>query len=268
MSTLFPLRRWAACLGLALGLPLTAHAVLVTGEWDPPFGAFLPNLAYRAIGSFQVPLACTNLADGIYSTVATPCAGSTITSLDLVFSNIVAGPGFNSGTFNLGDGNFGGLSQVRVEGGAVVGFGTTFSAGLLTFFGGLPPFSVPEAAEGNAFLFGLNPFGTTLICQDCRSSLANPIVPADPDIPASIVGLEQFLVTYTSTDISTPKFTDGNGNALGTRLDEQGRVIGQSTSISAPLTNTVPEPGALALALTALGLMAGIAARARRANAS
>lgn len=265
MSTLFPLRRWVACLGLALGLPLTAHAVLVTGEWDPPFGAFLPNLAYRAIGSFQVPLACTNLADGIYSTVATPCAGSTITSLDLVFSNIVAGLGFNSGTFNLGNVNFGGLSQVRVEGGAVVGFGTTFSAGLLTDFG---TFSIPEAAEGNAFLFGLNPFGTTLICQYCRSSLANPINFANPDIPASTVGLEQFLVTYTSTDNSTPKFTDGNGNALGTRLDEQGRVIGQSTSISAPLTNTVPEPGALALALTALGLMAGIAARARRANAS
>jgi hypothetical protein len=57
------------------------------------------------------------------------------------------------------------------------------------------------------------------------------------------------LVTYTSDDTRTPKFTDAQGKALGIRLDSAG--------------NVVPEPGALALALTAL--LAGLVSRRRRA---
>jgi hypothetical protein len=266
MNAVLSLRRWAAALGLACTLPLPAQAVLVTGEWDPPFGAFLPNLAYRYEGSFQVPLACTNLPDGLYATSLPACAGASVVFLQVTLSNIVGG--LNPTGFSIFyDIDFGGLASVRIEGGAVVGFTVNNTALLGTNAG---PVSFPDAAEGNTFAVGLDPTGPIFICLQCVPTLASPPDPMAPNVDASRAGLQQFLVTYTSDDNSTPKFQDGNGAALGTRLDEQGRVIGQATSISAPLINAVPEPGALALTLTALGmmgLMGGVRTRARRTGA-
>jgi hypothetical protein len=66
---------------------------------------------------------------------------------------------------------------------------------------------------------------------------------------ASTEGLTQFLVTYNDNAGQTPKFTDGQGNTLGARLNGAGEYLGQGTI---PGASSVPEPAAPLLALTAL----------------
>ncbi len=243
------LRRTAATLSLALFAHGAAHAALVTGAWDPQFGAFLPNLSWQVTGQFQVSNACAAQADGTYLTNAGVCAGASIVSVDLKMFN-TDNP-LQSGTWNLGPSfiGSGGLSQVRVQSGSVVGFdtvGTAFPQSLIN--AGPGQFSIPPAAEGNLFSLELGVFGPTLTCLHCRASINGPINPDADDIVSSIEGLTQFLVTYTSEDTSTPKFTDANGAALGARLNQNGGFVALETATG----NRVPEPGTLALALAAL----------------
>lgn len=245
------LRRTAATLSLALFAHGAAHAGLVSGAWDPQFGAFLPNLSWEVKGNFLVPNGCSAQADGTYLTSAGACAGASILSVDLKMFN-TNDPSM-SGTWNLGPSfiGSGGLSQVRVQSGAVVGFdtvGTAFPQSLIFDAGNNSFFSIPPAAEGNLFSLELGVLGPTLTCLHCRASLNDPINNLAPDVVSSIEGLTQFLVTFTSEDTSTPKFTDANGAALGARLDQNGAFVALETAAG----NRVPEPGTLALALAAL----------------
>ena len=254
----------AFCLAAAVHSP--ARAGLVTGNWDPQFGSFLPNLSWQVQGTFQVPNACSAQADGIYSTASGACSGSIIQSVDLKMFNTSNPVDF--GTWTLGPSfiSSGGLSQVRVQAGTVVGFqtATAFAQSLIYDTSTATYFSIPSAAEGNLYSLQLNSFGPLLKCVKCRATLAEVVAqlgnpPNVPDIASNTVGLNQFLVTYTSTNTATPKFTDANGNALGARLDAQGSLLGFSTSIGGSIS--VPEPGTLGLAMTALaaiGIFAGI----------
>ena len=121
---------------------------------------------------------------------------------------------------------------------------------------------------GNTFdlRFGLS--GAKLTCLHCVDTFFNqPPPPTNfnlPNIDSSTDGLVQFLITYTSNDTSTPKFTDAQGNALGARLDGTGTYLGQSTSIDAQVIAAVPEPGALTLVLTALAGVGVVGLRRRR----
>ena len=54
----------------------TAHAGLVTGNWDPQFGAYLPGLSWQVRAEVLVPDACSNQADGVYSTAIGACDNS------------------------------------------------------------------------------------------------------------------------------------------------------------------------------------------------
>lgn len=162
-------------------------------------------------------------------------------------------------------GNYFNLSKLRIEGGNVVGLESSVGAWFAALelkprFDLLPSLvwpslespanrrlltapSLPSSANKNFFSLNFTVNGPELWCELCNRSLNR--VQSETD------GLRQFLVTYT--DEGPAKFTDSNGQALGVVLDENGNVLGRSTSINGQL---VPEPAGLALVLTALGAAA------------
>lgn len=257
----------AALASLALAGP--AQAGLVSGSWDPVFGPALPNLSWQVRTNWLVPNGCSSAADGIYSTTTplSPCESTIgdpvrLLSVWLRWFNTTTGDAgnffqqtfpesahtgwcesvfaasnpscaINSVLFNQGSEPLT-ATQVRVASGQVVGMDTNITS-FLTF--GWPP-----EAGTHSYDLSFTTNGPVLECTTCV-----------PPVFASTVGLDQFLITYTSNDTGSPKFTDANGNILGAVLDANGVYQGQR----------IPEPGALALALTALmGL--GAARRRRR----
>ena len=246
----------------------SAHAGLVTGNWDPQFGPYLPNLSYQVRVEALVPNACSNQADGIYSTVGGACDNSNpadskflgvwlrLFDTDLADPNDFFGRTENSNYFSwcdnsmIGDrrcDNFGSnyftASSIRVAQGQIVGFITGSQSGLVEYF------SSPASAEGNEFELSLAANGPLVTCLNCRNSLED-FREDLPNVPASTDDLTQFIVTYEDDVGQTPKFTDSQGNALGARLSPDGTYLGRSTSAT---TNSVPEPGSMLLVLAALG---------------
>ena len=267
------LRRLMTALTLALAVQGAAHAGLVTGNWDPQFGSFLPGLSWQVRAELLVPDACSNQADGIYGTGSGACqiAGSPFVNVWLrLFDTGLADPGdfFGSGgispnhsSYWILTSSYTSITNIRIASGQVVAFGagsnTAAQTVVCTNFPICNPLeSFPSAAGGNLFELTFDTNGPKLACLHCRHNIADPMVLSDPDIYADTSGLSQFLVTYTSTDTSTPKFTDDSGHALGARLDGAGNYRGQGTT---PL----PEPGTVALLLAALGA-AAVTTRRRR----
>lgn len=248
-----------------------AQAGLVSGNWDPEFGPALPGLSWAVHAELLVPdNACTDLA-GNQSTASGPCAGATVQGVFLrLYDNATVGapdwsnPASYSSTvpdaaaFAVCDssvsgnaayisrcgGNFGNyfsLDALRLEGGSVAGLQATVAtifAGAVNFGAGPQP--LPTSGQGHDFSLAFTLNGPQLTCTTC---------PGGP-VQSQLDGLRQFLITYTSDDNAAPKFSDGNGNALGVRLDQNGRVLGLSTSINGALL--VPEPGSLGLVAAAL----------------
>ena len=232
-------------------IPTGARAGLVTGNWDPLFGPALPGLYWAIQAKFLVPNSCSALADGIYSTGAGACAGSSTISFDLRLFNSSATSNFLEVSANAQHQELQGLggadyviSQVRVVANQIVGFtaglGGTNSAPVYAGAWNL----VPES-QLNAFGASLGITGPSVVCYQCGGF----VLPANPDIFGQTTGLDQFITTYTSDDTSTPKFTDGNGDALGARLSASGEYLGQQSS------GAVPEPATLALVAGALGAL-------------
>lgn len=268
-------RCWRVLAGLLLALSLqpAAHAGLVTGAWDPQFGAFLPGLSWQVRAEVLVPGACANQADGVYSTTSGLCNdgnvnGLTFTQVRVRFFDTGLADASNfdevsshSGIFTMTSAFSNALtaSQVRVQGGQVVGFQSD-SAFLQTYSccdGNGGNFSAIASAEGNLFQFFLTPSGPQLVCLGCASSLA--VMNSDPgntahrpNVVSGSSDLQQFLVTYTSNDTSAPKYADANGIALGARLDNTGSYLGRSASAQG---NIVPAPGSLLLVLPALAAL-------------
>lgn len=273
------LRTAALSAVLAIGglLQAPAQAGLVSGSWDPAFGAALPGLSWAVHAELLVPdNACTDLA-GTQSTTSGDCAGAKLLGVFLRLYDTASGAPdwttqgaylsspFDAAAYALCDssvsgdvafidrcgGNFGSsffnLQALRIEGGSVAGLDATVNTIFLTLVDfGNGPQSMPTSAQGNEFSLGFTVNGPQLTCTTC---LGGPV-------PSQLDGLRQFLITYSSDDTSTPKYTDDAGNALGVRLDQRGQVLGRSTSIDGALL--VPEPGSLGLvaaALAAAGLM-------------
>lgn len=265
-------RRAALALGFVCLAPGAAHAGLVTGEWDPQFGPFLPGLSWQVRANLLVPNGCSNQSDGIYNTG--DCAQANINVLDVWLRLYDTGFADPNDFFTVVGGNtpdvdpvrstywtFGGgfnVTNVRVEAQQVVGFDMAVPSPAQTVVVYLgDDYSYPSSAGGNLFglSFGFN--GPVLECFSCRQVINDPF--GGDSVFASTTDLNQFLVTYTSEDTSQPKFMDANGNALGARLDSNGVYLGQSTWAGGPV---VPEPGALALVLTALAAL-GVARHRR-----
>jgi MYXO-CTERM domain-containing protein len=269
-------RRHVAALALS-ALPFaSAQAGLVTGNWDPAFGNFLPGLNWQVRAELLVPNACMAQADGIYNTGSCASANVTVQNVWLrLFDQGLADP---NDFFTVVGGNpdpltspvhstyfaFGGgfnVTNVRIESGQAVGFDINLvgiAQSAVSYLGN--PFSFPVNARANEFRLDLTTNGPVLTCLKCDAVSGFVDNPDNPDVVASTENLSQFLVTYVDDAGQMPKFTDNQGNALGARLDAAGTYLGRSTS---PNGNPVPEPPALALALLTLGALG--ATRRRRA---
>ena len=246
-------------------LPLGAQAGLVSGNWDPAFGPYLPGLSWRASFKLLIPNTCANQADGDYTTTGN-CALSLgyVQQLRLQLFNTGDAP---AGYFELGSYGWN-VGSVRVKNGQIIGVNTGASpvAELTYSYDGTDYFSNPSSAKGNLFDLSFNLNGAKLTCLHCVNTFSNEPPPGTnydlPNIDSSTDDLKQFLITYTDNEGSTPKYTDSSGQALGARLDGTGGYLGRSTSISGSLVGTVPEPGGLPLVLTAV--LTGAAALRRR----
>ncbi len=266
---------------LVLG-PGVARAGLVSGRWDPQFGAFLPGLNWQVRAQMLVPNACSALADGVYTTAFGACAGSRLDSVYLRMFDTGQDPNdfftitgtvtattstywgwcYTGSTephcynFNV---NFFTLSAVRVQAGQVVGFASSeeFAQSLYTFSGN--DYTNPTTAGGNVFGLTLGTNGPVLRCLSCRQNLLDPFGPVD--VFASTTDLSQFLITYTTDDTSSPKFTDTNGNALGARLDANGKYLGQSNAFDGAI---IPEPASVVMVFTAFAALGFVRRRLTR----
>lgn len=239
---------------MLLTIPMGARAGLVTGNWDPPFGAVLPGLFWAVRAQFNVANACSAQADGVYSAYTGACAGSSTIDFNLRLFNSSATSNFfenSSNAFALNLQGLGGanyeISQIKVVGGQVVGL----QAGFLGAFG-----SPVWAQAWNAIPEAQNyAFGAAVGLLGARAERLSPFAYSDT------TGQDQFLVTYDSLQGGyVPKLTDGNGNAAGVRLNDQGVIQGvyavNSQDPFVPgVSVTVPEPGALALVSLALGAL-------------
>lgn len=253
-------------LALQFAASAPAHAGLVTGNWDPAFGPFLPNLSWSAQLQLIIPDACSNQADGVYATTGS-CAVTAVQQIRLYLYDTNSSPSsyFELGTYGW---NF---DQVRVQAGQIVGFDvpTAPVAELTRIYdpSSNTYFSLPTSAFGNTFQLSFNLNGSSLTCLHCSNTFTTADNYALPNQSASTQELKQFLVTYTDDAGTTPKFTNGGGNALGALLDGNGNYLGQGTSIDAQPSGTAPEPGTLALALAAL-VGSAAATRLRRGRGS
>lgn len=242
-----------AALVVALASPFTAHAGLVTGNWDPQFGPPLPNLSWAIRAEFSVPQTCIDLGNGDHSAGLIACAASVVNyaRLRLFDTTADAGSGFYDSTptsaiedfFSVGTSLA--VTGVRVLNGQVIGVATTTNTSGGTGVG----YPYVPAALGNNFGLGFALDGPNVICIGCTALGYDD---GADDITAPRGSLIQVLTTFN--DNGTAKLVDARGNAIGVRLDGGGQVIG--------LTGTpVPEPGSLPLVLGALAAVAWLARR-------
>lgn len=263
-----------AALVLAMASPLGAHAGLVTGNWDPLFGSFLPGLSYQVQAVFSVPDACSAQPNGTYlvnDIYPGACDGSTVVSARLRLFDGAADPNNflefspNSYSFNMvpgvsppANGAFG-VSQVRVQGGQVLGVAAGQMIG-----GAVTPVSPVSAnftgqvasALNNSFGLRFTEFGPVVTCFGCSNTGAG-FNSNNLNRVAGTTGLTQFLVTFNDNGESTAG-VDSNGKPIGAVLDSRGNFIRRGT------TGVVPEPASLGLALAALLALGAVGRRSRR----
>lgn len=264
------LRTLAAAAALAGSALMPAQAGLVVSTWDPPFGSFLPDLSWQLRAELLVPQACLNQPDDTYGTGSGPCAMANITVQHVYLGLFDTAVPSTVYTLDMNYGTGYGVSRLRIVSGQVAGFEAGWidylpslvltPAYYLTDFG---TFSLPPSAEGNYFglTFGIN--GPVLECAHCRQHLADE-ADVGPSVFAGTAGLRQLFITYQDDLGTIPTFSDSNGDPLGVRLDERGRVLGLSATIDGPLQplpdSRVPLPSVPALLLAA-GVAAGLVRR-------
>jgi len=161
----------ALLLGAAatLGGTGSAQAAIYSGNWDPAFGSFFPDLGWKATATFDVPASCLALGNQNYvPTTSGPCAGFNVLSAQVSFYNL-ADPGVNVESFTLNPSVI--VNSVDIAGGKLVGLDT----GFFNYFvpttpiagGGNYSFSLYLHYDGTQSLADLtyaNPHGTAPTC--------------------------------------------------------------------------------------------------------
>lgn len=245
-----------AALVLALVSPLSANAGLVTGSWDPQFGAPLPNLSWAIRAEFSVPDTCIALGNGDHAASLPTCSASVVNFAKLrLFDTVLdATTGFFDSTPTsaienfMNVGTFLTVTAVRVLDGQVIGVSTTTNTNSGLGIG----YPYVPAALNNTFGLGFDLDGPNVICMACSST---GYTPDNDDIISQRTNLEQVLTSFN--DNGSAKLKDANGRAIGVRLDQRGAFVG--------LTGTpVPEPGSLPLVLGALASAAWLRRRQAR----
>ena len=110
-----------------------AHAILVSGSWDPAFGSAFPNLGWRGEVTYDVPQVCfTQSATTITSGTTGPCslANITLKGAKVDFYSVSAGVGAPTlGSLNWTNPGVPSINSMFFSGGLLTGATTgTFAA--------------------------------------------------------------------------------------------------------------------------------------------
>jgi hypothetical protein len=217
-------------LAIGVGSLGSAHAGLVSGSWDPLFGAPLANLSWSGQAQFLVPDTCSALADGSYSVLNPACAGSAVNFAVVKFFDKDTDP---TGTQSI---DFKPLGLVATD---VKVYNHQIAAVVTNLVIGANPSGAP-AAQGNLFGLQFSLSSPALVCVFCSPTGPNI---NNGNVIASVDGMEQIFTSYY--DNGAPKLVDSNGNPVGIKLNGMGEFQGYTTT-------PVPEPASWALMLGGL----------------
>jgi hypothetical protein len=233
-------------LGACLGLSGGAHAGVVTGNFDPAFGSFLPDLSYK--GSYSFYLSDTLLTGKFGTVFSVPAIVATV-SLTL-FETLVPA---NSRTANFSLD----VTELSINAnGHLIGIGTNM-VDHLRDFQGFAPADLGAFDEGYfnfGYTAGLAGVGGTprLICAQCTGD-ENIEGYGNQDVEAGVTDLTQLILHKDNQGNSLlGKNTEGQDLALRIKLVGSQFVFNEE----AVPANAVPEPASLALLLAALGGLA------------
>lgn len=222
-------------IGLALGLALAhggAGAGVVTGNWDPQFGPSLPDLSYVGTYSFSISDACAgNAAGNVFVNTVTSCGGTIAATANLTLMDTATPDNQTTAGFTLN------ISGLQVLDGFVIGIYTDLTPYLNDFYGSYYAGNKDYTLQVN----GLLPILTSY--DRCGASCWN-----NP-VAASTEGYDNFIL-HLGDDGNSRYGKDAEGNDIGYHVTDVGGVV----SIT-PSAEAVPEPGALSLALAALGAL-------------
>jgi len=235
---------FAACLlGASLALSGAAQAGVVTGNFDPQFGAVLPGVSYEYDFSFNVADSCIGNAPGqvtVNLDGSVPGCNAVPINIDFRIYATGAPAVFENKVLNLD------VLQMKVVDGFVMGISTNIAGA--AFFN---DFEGGTIAPGKLFNFasvGYHFMPYIQVGTSCGFGCINF------DGVADTVGAVATIYNYDDNAVSKLGY-DNSGAAIGYRisrnLDNDGWPV--DTIEPTGTNNQVPEPGSLALA--ALGLM-------------
>jgi hypothetical protein len=230
-----------SALGAAISLGALGHATAgaVSTNFDPPFGASLPNLSYKGSINFNVTDACAGNAAGLVTVNAFASCGGPITATTSLTLFDTVGATSTTAVFSLL------VGFLDVLDGFVVGWYTTVSPFMTDFY-------PTTSANGKDFTFAYGGSLPMLYSYDH----CGPACGYNPQL-ASLDGIQE-TIHHLGDNGQSRYGQDSNGVDIGYKVTlDKGAAVYTPTGARA---GTVPEPASLALVAGAL-VAAGLARR-------